>query len=126
MPTKERLEAEDIKMKENQSLEPIPPNVKKYIELGLFKIEKLGYDDRYSSGKIIKFDEKGNPYISKNWGKSGSKEAAKERILERKDYANELKRKYPNLWGQRGKAGTIARLSGRNIRTIQKYFKDFC
>ena len=36
-----------------------------------------------------------------------------------------LREKYPDIWGKRGKAMVVADKENLNIRTIQKYFKDF-
>lgn len=49
--------------------------------------------------------------------------------VERKEYrqaeAIDMRTRYRAIWGKRGYAKRIAHLEGKNVRTIQKYMKDF-
>jgi len=43
----------------------------------------------------------------------------------RHDRVQNLKKRYPNLWGKRSAAKKIAEEQNLSVRTIQKYFKEF-
>jgi len=48
-----------------------------------------------------------------------------ERRERREDTARDLRERYRDIWGKRGFTKMIAHLEDKNIRTIQKYMKDF-
>lgn len=48
-----------------------------------------------------------------------------ERHERRRDRATELRVRYPTLWSKRGTAKQIAAAEGINVRTVQRYMKEF-
>lgn len=74
------------------------------------------------TGGLVQFDPvDGSPYLHPNIGRGGNDK----RNAKRTEIVAALKLKYSHLWGKRGSAGIIARREQCNVRTVQKYFKDF-
>ncbi|MDP1657746.1 MAG: hypothetical protein Q8L73_00145 [Methylotenera sp.] len=110
MPTKERLKREKERNKLNDVLTPS----KKLLEM--IPLERLGRVAPYAE-----VDPNGELYLHPKTGVGGNKL----RQDDRQDTVRDLKKKHRDIWGKRGAAKKIAIDKGLNIRTIQKYFKDF-
>ena len=136
MPTVIRKKLEKL-LKDRKRLEDLiwrleiamaPPRIKEQIDQPLSK---------GSENLLNALSLKGTPYnrlgcvYDKYTGETLKQElppeqgANVERRERREDTARDLRERYRDIWGKRGFTKRIAHHEDKNIRTIQKYMKDF-
>lgn len=124
MPTKKRVTKQNERKKMFDAIGPIPEYL---VNADMSLNQAAQYIGIYIGG-LVAFDEEGEPYLHEEIGKGGNKL----RRDDRRDAALALQRKYSDIWGKRGAAGTIVRREKRiaaqiqlSVRTVQQYIKDF-
>ncbi len=119
MPTKERKRREQQKKTLQQKLDaklplPLPAHLTSFAGDGKNEFGRLpGGGLTQCVGDDIS--------MHPNIGKGGNLT----RKTNRREKAEELKRNNKSKWGKRGEAKRIASDNKLNVRTVQKYFKDF-
>jgi hypothetical protein len=125
MPTKDRRERERQKKALNKKWDEIvsiaPAHIQKRLGQPSALSEQLHTKGQHNA-PWAKYDEYGNPLPREDPEDLG---ANSNRKSTREDDAFVLRKKYPDIWGKRGNAKVIAIKEKLNIRTVQKYFKDF-
>lgn len=123
MPSKKRIKKAKEADEAFEKLGPIP-NYAKEPKLGNPITLSLDGSRTIYDGGLVAFDEEGGEFLHPNHNK-GAQKYNKTMSKFREEDALNLKDKYPELWSKRGAAGKIAEVEDLNIRTVQKYFKDF-
>jgi hypothetical protein len=138
MPTKERKARERALAKEEQRLDELFANAPK-ISSELMKNSNnvtadicAGIEEAQSTYSELKLrrglllgDELGRVIVNTNAMKRGAIKSNNDRQDVSRDQAEDLRRRYSDIWGKRGAAGKIAAEHGLSPRTVQKYFKKF-
>jgi hypothetical protein len=125
MPTIGRRKSEKLQKAYNKMMDTAvanaPDHIKKRLGQPSTLSEQLHTKGQHNAG-WAKYDEYGNPLPREDPKDLG---ANSNRKSKREDDVLLLREKYPDIWGKRGKAMVVADKENLNIRTIQKYFKDF-
>ena len=131
MPTKKRKEAERAAAEAaiaelkfwNKVMATIPAHIAPRLFAKSTILENLRSDAPYMRKFSVKCDsDTGQPLkqvfdadIDPNVESHENREAR----------ARDMRERHRDVWGKRGSAAQIARAEGLNVRTVQKYMKDF-
>lgn len=125
MPTADRKDRERQQKNFNDELDRVISNPPDHVLMRLNQpsilTENLDADGQHKAG-WAKYDIQGNPLKREDPEDLG---ANSDRKSKREDDALLLQQKYLNIWRKRGSAKIIASNEKLNIRTVQKYIKDF-
>ena len=126
MPTRARKQRDRDRLANKQTLDSAVSNAPAHIRNRLGQTSELSKNlhtkGQHNAG-WAKFDERGQN-IKKH--EDPERQGANlERKENRKSDAQELQRKYVELWGKRGVAKRIAHAEGLKVGTVRRYMKDF-
>ncbi len=138
MPTKDRKARERAHAEEKQRLDELFANAPKIssklmknsntvaadISAGIEEAKSI-YPELKLRGGLLIGDELGRVIVNTEAMKKGATKPNNDRQDVSRDQAEDLRRRYPDIWGKRGAAGKIAAKEGLRLRTVQKYIKKF-
>ena len=119
MPTKERLKRKKVEAQKWAKAGPVPEYMRGASPSSIAEAILTGIG--IYEGNLVKFDKAGQAHLHDNVGRGGNDM----RHANRCDEAQALRKKYATIWGQRGAAKSIAYNEKLNVRTVQRYIKDF-
>ena len=134
MPSKERRERKIARAEAQKRLDTLFQNIPEYTKRnsgdpfplggGINELEQTCPELRLKGG-LLGFTKDGRIEEQTDLMRKGGVKTGKGNSADRHDTVQDLKKRYPNLWGKRSAAKKIAAEQNLSVRTVQKYFKEF-
>ena len=131
MPTKKRKENQKLRKEAaiaeqqfwDKVMSAVPPHTVPRLHTKSTILENLRSDAPYLRRFAVKFDTDTGQHLKQEFDTDIDPNV--ESRENREATAKDMRERHRDVWGKRGSATQIANAEGLNVRTVQKYMKDF-